>query len=181
MSDAVDCAYGYIVHWKPNLFKVPSGAIGKRFVAELARLFEGYAAESAFEAFAIKAAMTLPALVLQKPHAKSKAHEHNSCLQRRLELWQKGDVEELLREGKAIQKSLTSLSARRGDQDEAKKARKFAQMMMEGRVKAALQHLTKDAESGPMRLDEAVNDGSGRTVRDVLEDKHPDPEPVNAE
>ena len=181
-SDAVDYAYGYIVHWKPNLFKVPSGAIGKRFVAELACLFEGYAAESAFEGFAIKAAMTLPALVLQKPHAKSKTHEHNSCLQRRLELWQKGDVEELLREGKAIQKSFkTSLSARRGDQDEAKKARKFAQLMMEGRVRATLQYLTKDAESGPLRLDEAVNDGSGRTVRDVLEDKHPDPEPVNAD
>ena len=85
-------------------------------------------------------------------------------------------IPELLREGKAIQKSLkTSLSARRG---EAKEACKFAQMMMEGRVKAALQHLT---ESGPLRLDEAVNDGSGRTVRDVLEDKHPDPEPVNAD
>ena len=61
---------------------MPSGAIEKRFVAELACLLEGYAAESAFEGFAIKAAMTLPALVVQKPHAKSKTHEHNSCLQR---------------------------------------------------------------------------------------------------
>ena len=52
---------------------------------------------------------------------------------------------------------------------------------MEGKVRAALQLLTKDAQSGPMHLDEVINDGSGRTVRDVLEDKHPDPEPVNAE
>ena len=32
-----------------------------------------------------------------------------------------------------------------------------------------------------MSLDEIVDDGSGKSVRGVLEDKHPDPEPVHAE
>ena len=46
---------------------IPSGAQGKRFVGELARLFNAFASESALEVFAIKAAMAMPALLLQKP------------------------------------------------------------------------------------------------------------------
>ena len=48
----------------------------------------------------------------------------------------------LLQEGKAIQKSLNgSLSSRRDVKDDATTARKFLQLMMEGRVRAALQIL----------------------------------------
>ena len=36
-TKAMDDAYAQVVHWRPNLFKVPSGACGKQFVAELAR------------------------------------------------------------------------------------------------------------------------------------------------
>ena len=167
---------------RPNLFKVPSGASGKHFITELARLFEAFAAKSAFEAFAMKAAMTLPALVLQKPHAMSKARDHVSCLQSCLTLWQMGDIAELLQEGKAIQKSLNvSLSSRRDVKDDAITARTFSQLMMEGRVRTALQLLTKETRSGLLSLDEVISDGSGKTVRDILEDKHPDPEPIHAD
>ena len=31
---AINEAYAPVVHWRPNLFKVPSGASGKQFVAE---------------------------------------------------------------------------------------------------------------------------------------------------
>ena len=37
-SAAIDNAYLQIVHWRKNLFKEPSGASGKCFVVELARL-----------------------------------------------------------------------------------------------------------------------------------------------
>ena len=57
---SIDDAYSQIVHWIPNLFMLPSGNCGKKFVAELARLFEAYATESPIETFAIKAAMTMP-------------------------------------------------------------------------------------------------------------------------
>ena len=66
-SDDINDAYSKIVHWKHNLFMIPSGAQCKRFVGELARLFNAFASESALEVFAIKAAMTMPALLLQKP------------------------------------------------------------------------------------------------------------------
>lgn len=129
--------------------------------------------------------MTLPALMLQKPHAKSKACDHVSCLQRQLALWKKGGIAELLQEGRAIQRSLNgSLSSRRNVKDvkdDATTARKFDQLTMEGRVRAALQLLTKEARSGLLSLDKVISDGSGQTIRDILEDKHPNPEPVHAD
>ena len=70
------------------MFKVPSGKCGKQFVGELTRLFNAFAMESDLESIALKAAMTLPSLMLQKPHAKSKTHDHISCLQCRLSLWE---------------------------------------------------------------------------------------------
>ena len=48
--------------------------------------------------------------------------------------------------------------------------------MMKGKVRAALQLLTKETGAGPMRLDDVV-EKSGKTVRDILKDKHPQPEP----
>ena len=62
--------YSQIVYWRPNLFKVPSGSCEKEFVAE----------QTEVEPLALTAAMTLPELMLQKPHAKSKVQEHIACL-----------------------------------------------------------------------------------------------------
>ena len=175
---AIDEAYAQVVHWRPNLFKVPSGASGKQFVAELTRFFNAFALESDMEGIALKAAMTLPSLMLQKPHAKSKTRDHISCLQRRLNFWEKGDISNLLKEGRALQKSLASSQpSKRETADDASTARRFSKMMMEGRVRAALRLLSGDSHTGLLRLD----DTSGKTVRDVLEDKHPDPKPAHPE
>ena len=46
---------------------------------------------------------------------------------------------------------------------------------MEGKVRAALQLLTKGTESGSLKLDDVEE--SGKTVRDILKDKHPHSEP----
>ena len=51
---------------------------------------------------------------------------------------------------------------------------------MEGRVRAALRLLSSDSHTGLQRLDQTI-DTSGKTVRDVLEDKHPDPKPAHPE
>ena len=150
---AIDNAYSWTVNWRQNLFKVPSGACGKRFVGELARLVEAFANKSAYKAFAIKAAMTLPAMVLQKTIAKSKTRDHISCLQRRLELWWRGEISELFKEGTAIQRSLHLSSQRRDSTEEAKRAYKFVMLMMVGKVRAALRLLTKQAKSGVLRHD----------------------------
>lgn len=80
--------------------------MGVAFVHELSRLFQAYTESSALEGVALKAAMILPALLLQKPHARSRTKEHTKHLERRLNLWKDGDLVSLLDEGQAIQSRL---------------------------------------------------------------------------
>ena len=131
-----------IVHWRSNLFKLPSGACGKCFITELTRLFAAFATESTLEDFAIKVAMTMPALLLQNPHVKSKSQAHVSCLNCRLSLWKSGDIENLLKEGKLIQRHLPKLpsSSLSSNKDNPKLAHKFSKLMME--VRASLKLLS---------------------------------------
>ena len=89
-THTISCCHAKIVHWKCNLFKVPSGKAGSAFTGELARLFRVYGESSAMELVAPNAAIVLPSLMLQKLHPKSKAKDHISHLSRCLELWAKG-------------------------------------------------------------------------------------------
>ena len=82
-SKSISDAYKEVVHWRINLFSVPSGNKGKAFVFELARLFKAYAEATAFESIALEAITVLSILALQKPHRKSKSKEHVTCLERR--------------------------------------------------------------------------------------------------
>ena len=90
-------AYDEVVHWKLNLFEVPFGKVGKSksFVSELAKLFKALASRSAMESIAVKAAIVLSILLLQKPSSTSKAKEHSNCLDRCLRKWLDGDLNEL--------------------------------------------------------------------------------------
>ena len=123
-------AYNEVVHWKRNVFKVPSGKVGKAFVFELAHLFNAYVEASTLESVAITAAMTLPSLLLQKPHHLSKVKDHVQCLERRMKLWKEGDIVSLLHEGRTIQQRLPKTPWDPKSQE--KLARSFAKLMMEG-------------------------------------------------
>ena len=60
---SVRVAYSECVHWRRNIFSVPSGRVGKAFVSELAWLFKAYADGSTLESIALTAAMLLPLLL----------------------------------------------------------------------------------------------------------------------
>ena len=47
--DMIDEAYDDIVHWKRNIFLLPSGAAGKSFIQEITRLLLAFAEGSALE------------------------------------------------------------------------------------------------------------------------------------
>ena len=53
--------------------------------------------------------MLMPNLLLQKPSKNSKLKDHQLALERRLELWHKGEFEELYFEGETIQASLKTI------------------------------------------------------------------------
>ena len=57
--------YNEIVHWRRNVFLIPSGAAGKDFVSELARLLQAYADESSLECIGLKVCMVMQVLLLQ--------------------------------------------------------------------------------------------------------------------
>ena len=52
-------------------------------------------------------------------------------------------------------------------------------MMMEGRVRGALKLLSDNSNTGLLSLNQVVDEVSGKTVREVLEDKHPYPNSVH--
>ena len=98
---SIRTAYIEVVHWRRNIFSVPSGSVGKAFVNELARFYCAYADSS--KVIALSATTIFPILLLQKPHRESKTREHIVCLERRLKCWEAGDIESLLQEGRTIQ------------------------------------------------------------------------------
>ena len=167
-------AYEDITHWRRNLFKVPSGKAGKAFVTEIARLLRAYAEAGALEAIALKSAMVLPALLLQKPSASSKAKDHIQCLDRRLKLWREGDINSLVQEGRAIQ----SRFLRNMQKSQAQTALTFAKLMMEGKVKAALHHVSNQSRGGILHMDSQVDLDGSDTVREILKKKHPPGKPI---
>ena len=69
-------------------------------------MFNAYAEGSALKSVAMKAAMTMPALLLQKPSSRSKAREHATHLERHMKLWLEGKLDDLMHEGRTIQQQL---------------------------------------------------------------------------
>ena len=178
LTHAITCCYNEVVHWKRNLFKVPFGKARNSFVKELTRLTRAYAEASALEAIALKAAMVMPHLLLQKSHHTSKAKDHVVQLERRLKSWAEGDIDQLLHEGHTIQRQLISS---RNPKQEEQSARTFSRLMMEGKVKAALWLISDQEKGSVLPLDSLVfttGDTPAKTVRDILLEKHPPAKPL---
>ena len=103
-AHSISCCYPEIVHRKNNLFKTSSGKLGILFGKEITKLFQSYADRSVLESIAIKAAMVMPVLLLQKSHPNSKAKDQKSVLERQLKTWAEGNIDKLITEGRTIQK-----------------------------------------------------------------------------
>ena len=168
---AINSCYSEVVHWRHNLFKVPAGQAGKAFVKELSRMLLLYGEGTAMECIAMKAAFTLPALVLQKPHPRSKTTEHGKCLLRRLELWKQGDISTPLAEGKVIQRHLSRSPQRHNTTED--KARQFGNLVKKGKLKAAQRLLQQDDSGMPLCLTQEV--------KESLQRKHPPRQPPSPE
>ena len=167
----IDMIYSKIVHWRHNPFKIPSGKQGKVFVQEMTGLFNAYSEASSLEGVAIKAAMVLPALVLQKPSKTSKSKDHSSCIERRMNEWRAGQFQTLYKEAKSIQ---ARLAATRAPLQSTAKARRFAELIMMGKVKAATRLITEESCAGMLPLDQVIE---GRMVSEILHEKHPPARP----
>ena len=93
--------------------------------------------------------MIIPSLLLQKPLKNSKAKHHLVGLGRRMKLWWKGDLMELLYEGESIQKCLKDPRSKR---ETGIASGKLAALMKKGNVNAAINHLSKNMRNGKLPL-----------------------------
>ena len=111
--------------------------------------------------------MILPTILLQKPSARSKAKDHSLALSRRIEMWKKGELNELMREVRHIQKSFVVSRKPRSLEEVAKN---FARLMLQGNVSTALKLLDTEGHAGILEMNEQT--------LDKLKEKHPAPAPI---
>ena len=87
--------------------------------------------------------MIMASLLLQKSSNIPKSNEHQLSSERHLDLWKNGKLEELLLEGKDIQKLIKIL---RKPSTIAEISRKFKRLMQNGNINAALNLLTNNMD-----------------------------------
>ena len=149
-----------VARWRRNIFYLPTGKAGEDFIEELSRIFEMFSSGSAFEPVALTMAVVIFPLVLQKPTRDSKAADHKRYLEKRLKAWKTGELDDLLKEGRVIQKRLN----RKKKSKSVRKEKRFIQLMEAGKVSAALRCIGSQETS--------VLDTTPEVLQQ-LRDKHP--------
>ena len=137
--------YEIVVFWRKILFLLPSGKAGRKFIGEVSRLMSEWLHDSPLKDIAFKAIMVMPSLLLQKPSQKSKSKDHLRALERRLELWESGEVVELLTESVTIQENLKAASKTTFIN---KISKKFTRETRKGNVHNAMKLLTNNVKNG---------------------------------
>ena len=85
----------------------------------------------------------MPALFLQKPNKNSKSKDHLVSLERRLKIWEEGNISNLLHEAETIQEKMKI--SEKGMNIE-KIFLKFKNMMSKGNVNKVFKPLTENIE-----------------------------------
>ena len=105
----------------------------------------GWTNISPYKDIAFKATHIMPSL-LQKPSKTSKAKDHLKALERRIDLWSNGNIDELLFEGETIQSRLHLINTPKSIGELSKK---FTLLMEKGNVNGALKLLTSSISKSP--------------------------------
>ena len=161
--------YELVVSWRRNIFELPKGKQGKRYVAEMTSWIDKWCDNSEGSDFAFYAFSVMPHLLLQKTNLKMPGKEKKQILERRMNLWDQGDIIGLLREGKTLQTRLKQPS--KPKQDMSDLARRFRNLMVRGNVSAALRLLESEGNSGGLLPNDV-------TTLHLLQEKHPQAEPL---
>ena len=133
--------YETVVFWRKNLFLLPYGKAGRKFIGEVSRLLSEWLHDSPLKDIAFKAIMEMPSLLLQKPSQKSKSKDHLRASERRLELWESGEVMELLKESDTVQKNMKATNKMTSINEISKK---FTCKMRKGNIHNAMKLLTNN-------------------------------------
>merc|ERR1712127_553827 len=119
ISEQVEEAYHVVASgFRKNVFVLPSGAEGKRYVREMTRLNRHFTYGGPLQVIALTAEKLMPHLLLQRStvKAESKTRINKANLRRRMDLWDRGEIGELLREAQVLQGRLGNKGAMSQDQ-----------------------------------------------------------------
>ena len=134
-----------------NLFLLQKGKTGKLFIDELTKLFNSWIDDLPLKKITMKAVMIMPSFLLQKPLKESKSKDHLKALERRMELWQSGDLLELIQESLTIQRNLKSV---KGSKTVAQISKKLVGEPQKVNVNGALKLLTDNIDHGILPLND---------------------------
>ena len=173
--------YDEVVHWRRNVFLLPYGAAGNKFVDELARLIQAFASGSALRPIAWMAVAVASQLLLQRPHHNSKASENADHLQRRLTLWKDGGFEELLAEARTLQNHLPRWPQNQSPENSNSVSDVvFSNLVYHGKISAASSYICQESSRGVLKPPD-MDEATGQSVRQSLLDKHPPATPCHPE
>ena len=153
-----------------NIFMVPTRAAGKKFIDDISRLLNLWTNDTPLKNIALKAIHVVPALLLQKPSKPSKAKDHLKAIERRLRLYEEGNITELVNESKTIQERLPSTNSQMNIE---KLSSKFKQLMQKSNANGTLRLLTNNMSNGTIPL-------SDETLQ-MLSLKHPEAQQAHHE
>ena len=131
---------------------LPTGNAGKNFIDEIIRLLNSWIDDNDLASISFKAILVMPSLLLQKPSKTSKAKDHLKTLEKRLELWNKGELMSLYKECITIQETFITLNKKRTSID--KTSKKFAKLMHQGNINGAIKLLSDSMNNGILPLNE---------------------------
>ena len=164
----INAIHRELTTWKKNSFLVPRGKVGKAFLAELNRMFQLFNNKTQFEPIALHLVQIYIPLMLQKPSAKSKNRDHIRYLEKRLKWWTEFKLDELVEEGRAIQKNLSRLQESKSSSD----LKAFTRLMLQGKLKSALKFVDEDDSIV------GVHELTPEVITE-LQRKHPKQEPID--
>ena len=156
-TDDLKEAYEEIVLWRKNIFMLPTGNAGKKYIKEVTRLLNAWTQNTPLRSISLKAIHTMLALLLQKRSKTSKSRDYLDALEKRLQLWERGENKSLVLEAESIQQRLTSNNDRKNIADVLKK---FAKLMGKGNISGALKLLTNNMTNGILPLDQKTLNSS---------------------
>ena len=142
LVNVINNGYLEVVKWRRNLFQLPTGDVGNRFIEEVTKVLRMFNCGSDLEPIALTMLMLMFPLLLQKPAPGSKVKTHIKYLEKRLTWWTEGKIELLFDECRAVQSRLSETKSTPQDNVKA-----FTRLMLQGKVSAALRFIGSQQSS----------------------------------
>jgi hypothetical protein len=150
LNDAIcQSRWKRVVQLPTAAYGAPKGRVGRRFVAMLTQEFQG---------------------VLDRKWNSERPIVFGAGLGNRLDLWEQGHYASLVDDTEAEVLNRGQGGGRKADNNT--KARAFNAQVLSGRLRQAVQGLTRGEEGGVLQPDDKCTK-MGRPVLDILQEKHP--------